>query len=102
MANEVEAWAQSAGIATQRHAVHAGEPVLSLNTNHGQVHLEPAEFTEGRVPTVVFLYAQPTLRQVRLTGPYAGSWEARTSQDVPLHMAWNSQAFLRLVNDLLA
>lgn len=103
LADEVEGWARAGGIVTERHDIEAGEPLLSLRTDHGQVHLEPAEFAEGRVPTVVFLYAQPTLRQVRLVGPSSGhSWEARTSQDVPLYMGWNQSAFLRLVSDLLA
>lgn len=103
LANEVENWAKQSGIQTQRHSIKAGEPLLSLTTAHGKVHLEPAEFSEGRVPTVVFLYAQPTLRQVRLVGPGAGhAWEARTGQDVPLYMGWNKQAFLRLISDLLA
>lgn len=79
----------------------AGDPFAQVIVNGRTVfYLEPAEFTEHRVPTVAFLYAFPTLRRVQLRGPSAGAWEVLTSEGIPMSTKWNQFGFIKLLTDL--
>jgi hypothetical protein len=65
-----------------------------------KIVLEPARFAAHHLPTVVNLYAYPTLRRVRLVGPTANAWEVQSSQGVPMNYAWEKGDFLRLLTVL--
>lgn len=108
LSHEVEGWLHEAaeelgGFAVSVSPVDPAPDQMLLETRlptGTKIVLEPAKFASDRVPTVVNLYAYPTLRRVRLVGPVADSWEVQTSQGVPMNYGWNKDDFLRLLTAL--
>ncbi len=109
LADQVTRWI-SGDLAKRGHMVlhvlnmvpTAEEPLLEIEVSGSKVlRLEPAAHAEGQVPTVVNLYAYPTLRRVLLTGPREdGSWNIVSSDGVEMRFAWSEKDFVELVKIL--
>ena len=105
---QVEAWLheyaeESGGFAVSVSPTDPAPDEMLLETKlpvGSKIVLEPARFAAGHLPTVVNLYAYPTLRRVRLVGPTGSAWEVQSSQGVSMNYAWNKQDFLRLLTAL--
>lgn len=108
LAAEVESWVSS-DLAKKGHMVlHqldenpvAGEPLLEIEVHDREIlRLEPAAFSENKLPTSVHLYAYPTLRRVVIVGPFAGKWEIQTGEGVPMNFSWTQEDFIKLLTIL--
>lgn len=108
LVKEVEGWVQETArnggmvITESPREPSPDEPVLQVEWSKTgtRLILEPAHFAANRLPTVVDLYAYPTLRRVRLFGPTGDAWEVQSSQGVPLNYKWNRDDFIRLITAL--
>jgi len=76
-------------------------PALRIRNVSGEVRLDPIGLhivgAEGRVD----VEAWPSLNRVKLLRR-GGKWIIMTDSNVPLRDEWGRDAFVRLVNDLLA
>jgi len=110
LAEQVNKWVSDdlakRGVVFVAHEVdespEADKPFLEISIGGWNVlRLEPAGFAVDRDPTIVHLYAYPTLRRVRLVGPDdAGNWEVQTSEGVPVNYEWNKVDFMKLLRAL--
>ncbi|MDX2064726.1 MAG: hypothetical protein SFX74_03180 [Fimbriimonadaceae bacterium] len=99
----VSEWSALAGFSIESHGdgTEPDEPWLTIHSAAGRVTFEPASFAADRSPTVIRVYAFPTLRQVQLVGPIAGAWEFRSTQGIPFRVKWNQTGFGLMMSDLL-
>lgn len=108
LARQVDEWVQAAGdvLGSETRTVISLEPiaeqaVLEIDIpGRARFYLEPALFAADQVPTIVHLYAYPSLRRVQLEGPKAGAWEVLSTHGIPMRYQWNSHDFLRLLAEL--
>lgn len=108
LARQVDEWVRGAGegmgkMTTSVIAITpvAEQPVLEIEVaGRAKFYMEPAAFAADKVPTIVHLYAYPSLRRVQLEGPKAGAWEVLSPHGVPMRYGWNSHDFLRLLSEL--
>lgn len=78
------------------------EPLLEIEVNRENVlRLEPAGFAAHKKPTVVHLYAYPSMRRVRLVGPDDdGHWRIESREGVDMNYSWTADDFLKVVSIL--
>jgi hypothetical protein len=108
LANQVEGWVSDSITGKGGMPLHVvdmspepDQPLLEMEVaGQSLIRLEPARFAANRLPTVVNLYAYPTLRRVRLVGPTSGAWQVQSSQGVDMKYGWNRDDFIRLLTEL--
>jgi hypothetical protein len=98
----VRAWADQLGFVSSVHDPIPGEPVLDLDRGTDRFHLEPAEFSGENLPAIVWLYAFPTMKRVRLVSAEQNAWEIQSSDGVPFHKSLDKNAFQQILADLSA
>ena len=87
-------------MACQVHKPVPGEALVEIQGTSGRFYLEPAEFTARDLPTVVWLYAYPTMRRVRLASSGGAEWQIQSSDGIPFHKELSEATFAELIHDL--
>jgi hypothetical protein len=107
--NEVTGWSEAQGWTVTRKQLDITEellgsyvaPLLTVQTEHGAVMVEPIGRAVIGAAGRIDLYAYPTLFRVMLLQSLKnGQWLIRTDSGIFLKQPWNEATFVELVADL--
>ncbi len=100
LALTLSGYAEDAGLQAEIFDPVPGEALVEIDTGRSRLYAEPAEFNGQELPAIVWLYAFPTMRRVRLVGNVDGPWQIESSDGVPFHNDLSPATFNQLVEDL--
>jgi|GEM_PF-1973284 len=108
LANQIVAWTEGRNAIPGVQVEHeqelvpvADEPLLQIDVaGRALLRLEPAGYAIDQVPTVVHLYAYPTMRRVRLVGPYEDGWKIQSREGIDMGYDWSAESFHRILDAL--
>lgn len=100
LSDKVGQWVRERGWVCVVHSPEPGEALVELQGADGRFYFEPAEFSGRTFPAVVWFYAYPTMRRVRLASSDGTEWQIQSSDGIPFHKTLTEATFAELIRDL--